>query len=253
MALVSDRCICLRRVEYSETSQILSLFGRRIGLFRVIAKGAHRRTKAGSSRFDGGIDLLDLGDAVMTDPAEKELAILTEWKLVDGHLALRGNLRCLHLALYAAELTGLLLHENDPHPRLFTLLPWLLDQLPSDRLEESFVAFEMELLRQVGFMPEVSQCVVCGQPAATEGRIVFSPGTGGVVCARCTVPPGPRLITEARILRIIQTILRLPHIDGIPQRLPRLTRAQTNPVNRLLADYIRHLLGHDLRVAGYVL
>jgi len=38
MPMVSDRCICLRKVEYSETSQILLLFGREQGLSRVIAK-----------------------------------------------------------------------------------------------------------------------------------------------------------------------------------------------------------------------
>jgi DNA repair protein RecO (recombination protein O) len=253
MALVSDCCICLRKTEYSETSQILSLFGQRLGLFRVIAKGAHRRTKAGASRFDGGVDLLDLGDAVMTDPTEKELATLTEWKLIDGHLTLRKDLRCVNLSLYAAELTGRMTHENDPQPQLFNILTWLLDQLPTDRREESFLAFQLELLRLSGFLPEVSSCVVCGQPLGNAGRVLFSPGSGGAVCDHCQVPPGPRIIVEARILRIIQTILKLPRQDGIPQRLPRLTRAQTDPANRLLADYIRHMLGHDLRLAGYVL
>ena len=61
MPLVNDRCICLRKIEYSETSQILALFSRGHGLVRVIAKGAHRRTKAGASKFDGGVDLLDVG------------------------------------------------------------------------------------------------------------------------------------------------------------------------------------------------
>ena len=64
MALVSDRCVCLRKVAYSETSQILLLFARNHGLVRVIAKGAHRTTKAGASKFGGGIDLLDLADTV---------------------------------------------------------------------------------------------------------------------------------------------------------------------------------------------
>src|SRR3712207_7995583 len=53
MPLVRDRCICLRRTEYSETSQILTLFAREHGIVRAIAKGAHRRTKAGASKFDG--------------------------------------------------------------------------------------------------------------------------------------------------------------------------------------------------------
>src|SRR4030095_5051404 len=116
MSLVNDRCICLRRAEYSETSQILLLFGRAHGLVRVIAKGAHRVTKAGASKFGGGIDLLDLADATFTDRADKDLSTLTEWKLLDGHLELRRSLRGLYLGFYAAELVGLLIEEHDPHP-----------------------------------------------------------------------------------------------------------------------------------------
>src|SRR4030095_9848436 len=104
MPLAHDRCICLRKVEYSETSQILTLLSREHGLLRVIAKGAHRTTKAGSSKFGGGIDLLDLADAVFTHAPEKELATLTEWHLREGHLEFRSSLRGMYLAQYAAEL-----------------------------------------------------------------------------------------------------------------------------------------------------
>src|SRR5881394_3860879 len=122
MALESDHCICLRKVEYSETSQILSLFSRKHGIFRAIAKGAHRRTKAGASRFDGGIDLLDLGQAVFTEDTGRELCTLTDWKLQDGRLELRQSLRGLYLGLYAAELVAMLLEEHDPHAELFDRL-----------------------------------------------------------------------------------------------------------------------------------
>src|SRR5437762_6823809 len=114
--IVSDSCICLRTTEYSETSQILSLFSRNHGLLRVIAKGAHRTTKAGASKFGGGIDLLDLAHALFTDRTDRDLATLTEWSLKDGHLALRQNLRAVYLAQYAAELVSLLIEEHDPHP-----------------------------------------------------------------------------------------------------------------------------------------
>ena len=113
--LVSDRCICLRKTEYSETSQILMLISREFGIIRVMAKGAHRRTKAGASRFDGGIDLLDTGHAVFSGDTSRELALLTDWKLQDGHLALRNSLRALYLALYAyATFTGRDLQPGDP-------------------------------------------------------------------------------------------------------------------------------------------
>src|SRR4051794_32213870 len=115
MPLVRDRSICLRKVEYSETSQILTLFGREHGIVRVIAKGAHRRTKVGASKFGGGVDLLDIGDAVFTHASEKDLGTLCEWGLREGHLELRKKLRSMYLGLYASELVGTLLEEHDPH------------------------------------------------------------------------------------------------------------------------------------------
>jgi DNA repair protein RecO (recombination protein O) len=102
MALAQDRCICLRKVEYSETSQILTLFSRKFGILNLIAKGAHRRTKAGASKFDGGVDLLDLGQAVFSHDPARDLPPLTEWHLLEGNLGLRKNLRGIYLGLYSA-------------------------------------------------------------------------------------------------------------------------------------------------------
>src|SRR2546429_3723508 len=98
MPLARDRCVCLRKVEYSETSQILTLFGRQHGVMRVIAKGAHRTTKQGASKFGGGIDLLDIANAVFTLDLEKDLRTLTEWTLAEGNHHLRPNLRAIYLA-----------------------------------------------------------------------------------------------------------------------------------------------------------
>src|ERR1035437_4334469 len=192
MALVRDRCICLRKVEYSETSQILTLLGLERGLFRVIAKGAHRRTKAGASRFDGGADLLDVGEAVMSDPADRDLATLTEWKLAEGHLSLRRELRPLHLALFAAELVGLL-HENDPHPRIYRLLLWLLGELPSPRREEAFVAFQLSLLRELGYLPPLIACEMCGRELSRDAQSWLIPHEGRLICMECGAAPSQRL------------------------------------------------------------
>src|SRR3954471_635053 len=145
MALAQDRCICLRKFEYSETSQILTLLGREQGLLRVIAKGAHRTTKQGASKFGGGIDLLDLGQAVFTRDLEKQLGTLTEWTLQDGHLGLRQNLRSLYLGQYAGELVSVLIEEHDPHADLFDRLEQTLLDLQTAKSEEAFLAFELDL------------------------------------------------------------------------------------------------------------
>src|SRR6476469_6236466 len=112
MPLARDRCICLRKTEYSETSQIVTLFSRGHGVFRAIAKGAHRRTKAGASKFDGGMDFLEVGDAVFIYDPAKDLGTLTEWSLREGHLGIRKSLRGIYLAFYAGELVSRLIEEH---------------------------------------------------------------------------------------------------------------------------------------------
>ncbi len=253
MALVRDRGICLRKTEYSETSQILVLMTREHGLLRVIAKGAHRRTKAGASKFDGGADLLDVGDAVFTDNTAKDLATLCEWGLREGHLELRKSLRGLYLAQYAAELASLLFEEHDPHPPLFDRLAATIPELGTDRREETFLAFELDLLRESGYLPELNQCVECGRAIAAREPVFFSPASGGIVCKTCEIQTPDRFAVDSRLLAIVQNLLRLPRVNGAAQRLPRLTRHQTDPINRMLSLHIEHTLGKKLRLRDYVL
>jgi len=253
MPLAHDRCICLRKVEYSETSQILTLFGREHGLLRVIAKGAHRTTKQGASKFGGGIDLLDLGQAVFTLDLEKQLGTLTEWTLQDGHLGLRRNLRSLYLGQYAAELVSMLIEEHDPHPDLFDRLDQTLLDLQTPRSEETFLAFELDLLRETGYLAELSNCASCHALLGDRELAYFSPNRGGVVCRNCEGIVPDRMQIDARLLRMIQGILTLPRANGTAQRLPKLTRYQTDPINRMLADHVEHTLGRRMRLTPYVL
>ena len=247
MPLASDQCVCLRRVEFSETSQILHLLSRQHGLLKLIAKGAHRRTKAGASKFDGGVDLLDVGDAVFTDDLNREMGTLTEWKLRDGHLPLRENLRTLYLAEYAMEITLLQLENRDPHPQLFDELIHLLDELATPRLEEAFLAFQLQLLRLTGHLPQFTQCASCGKSPAERQPVFFSPGRGGLICHDCESSAPDRIHFDPRLLRLVQGMLHFPN------RLPRLSRAQTDPINRLIGEYLMHTLSRRLRMWRYVI
>lgn len=253
MPLVSDRCICLRKTEYSETSQILTLFSREHGVFRAIAKGAHRRTKAGASKFDGGLDLLEIGQAVFTHDPARDLATLTEWGLREGHLELRRDLRGLYLGLYAGELVSRLIEEHDPHPELFDRLVASLAEFGTARREEAFLAFQLDLLREAGYLPELAACVSCGGSLEGSPACYFSPNSGGVICRNCEGATRDRMEWDIRLLRLVQGVLRLPRDNGNLLRLPRLTRHQTDPINHLFASHVQHTLGRPLQLARYVL
>ncbi len=253
MPLASDRCICLQKTEYSETSQILLLLCRSHGLVRLMAKGAHRQTKAGAGKFDGGIDLLELGEARFHLHADRDLSLLTEWKLLEGHLPLRRTLRGMYLGLYAAELIGALFEQQDPHPPLFDALQAALAELHSPQREQIFMALQLDILRQAGYLPEFSLCAQCGASTRQRPAAAFSSQRGGIVCAQCQEQTPDRIALDPRLLRLAQSLLNLPRHDGVPKRLPQLSLHQTNPLNRLLANYVQHTLGKRLRLAPWII
>lgn len=224
MASCRDRAICLRTHRFSETSQVLTLFCRKTGLIRVLAKGAYRRTKAGASQFDGGIDLLDVGDCIFIPHSNRDLAILTEWKLVEGHLGLRRDFRAMVVSQYLAEVLSVLLAEYDPHIHLFDRMRVALATLNSPRIEEEFVAIQLDILKETGFLPDFS---------------------APLDAALSKINPG--------LIRIAETILRLPRDNGTAKRLPRLSRAQSDPLTAYLALHIQSVTQRTLHSVNLVL
>ena len=78
--LVKDIGICVGRQEYSETSQIVTIFTRGQGKIRGIAKGA-RRAKG---KFGGGIELLSRGQVGFNPGRGEGVVTLTEWTAEDN-------------------------------------------------------------------------------------------------------------------------------------------------------------------------
>ncbi len=95
MAHLKSLALCLRVVDYGETSQIATFFTRERGKVGAIAKGAKRRT----SRFVGVLEPLLLGEVVCVKGRSAEsgssLWTLTELDVRDTYRSLRRDLKSL--------------------------------------------------------------------------------------------------------------------------------------------------------------
>jgi len=194
VALVKDMAIVLRRLDYSETSQVLAVFTREHGQVRLIAKGVKRSTK---TRVATGIDLLELGQAVFSLRSGKEdnLATLTEWRQEDGFAHLRRDLARCYAAQYAAEITSQLTEVHDPHVRLFDALHQFLLALALEDAVVALVGYLWLLLREIGLRPDVARCANCGRPVEDRGLLYFSSREGGAICRDCE----PAMVEKRRI------------------------------------------------------
>lgn len=252
MALITDHAICLRKLDYSQTSQLLLLFSQSLGLVKVLAKGAFRRTKKGHSKFDGGLDLFDLGQAILSHAPHKELSLLTEWSLDDGHLALRSSLRGLMLAHFLTEITAETLATHDPHAKLFLDLAHTLPRLATPAREQWSLWYLQRTLTESGFMPDLAACTSCSRPLDSAIRSFAATGyvdyLSGFVCAACADAYPTRQPIDPRLLRIAASLTSTP-----TTRLPSLTRHQTDPLFSIYTSHIQYLLSHNLRSAPFVL
>src|SRR6478736_5628443 len=187
MASEKTRAIVLKLVEFSETSLVLTLFTEDFGKVGALAKGA-RRPKG---PFEGAIDLLAFIRIVFLRKSSDSLDLLTEAKLERRFRSAQRDLARLYAGYYVAELLTELTERGDPHPALFQAAErTLLDLDTGAPLLETIVRFELTALHEVGHLPSLASCVVCGRPVEAKGRVAFGMTAGGVLCDDCR--PGRR-------------------------------------------------------------
>jgi len=234
-----DQAIVLRLSDYSETSQIVSLFTAEHGLVRLIAKGVRRGTR---ERFAPGLDLLELG-AVTFLPARGEagLGTLTEWQQRDLFGGLRRDLVRLLSGLYAGEAVAALTEEGDSHPALFAALHELLAELggpdaaTAPLVVRSLVQFQLALVTAVGFLPDLVRCVNCGKVRARGAGAYFSSHAGGLACRNCE----PKFAEKRRLSAAM--------LDAGPREGPPLEWFAA------LDYHLSHVAGRAFRVSAQLL
>lgn len=242
MPRIKDQAVCIRQIDWSETSQIVVLLTKQQGKLRGLAKGSKRQSPSSIQRFSGGIELLNLGEIVATIKPTTELATLTEWDLQQDFYHLRRNLRAQHLAMYAADITHALLGDLDPHPAVFEALVKLLEAMVDEStLASSLLVYQWTLLREVGVQPLLDADVRTGEELADQRVYTFDAEAGGV-----TMQPGP---SEWQVRRQTVALLRQVAQGGGAAG----DEAGCERANRLLCVYIRAMQGRELPTMRVVL
>ena len=229
MPPIRDTAVCLRRWDFSETSQTVSLFTREGGILRGLAKGAKRER----GKFSGGFDVLTRGQVVAFVKPGRDLATLAEWHLQEMFRPLREHLAANRAALYAVDLVYHLLTDHDPHRALFDALVEGLRGLGDPaRTDLELLRLQWAVLAETGYTPVVDRDVRTGGPLPDEPVLTFSPQAGGL-----TTGDGPGWRTRRETVRALQSIAG----GTEPPPSDALSRA-----NRLLAAYARDVSGREI-------
>lgn len=241
MPAIRDDAVVLSRRDYSETSEVIVLLTRDHGKVRAIAKGIRRGTK---TRFAAGIDLLEVGQVVLSSRQERtaNLATLTEWKQTLSLSGLREKLVRIQGAEYVAEITGHLTEDWDPHVELYDAFISTLVSL-SDAADPlgPVVAYQIRLLESIGSIPRFDTCVLCGRDTDLTH---FSSLEGGMICRSCEPGQIEKWELSSSTLRALRA-----HRGGQPEPASGSLAGAFGVLNY----HIAHLMGRKPMLAARLL
>jgi DNA repair protein RecO (recombination protein O) len=231
----SDDALVLHRIDFSETSLVLTVLTRNFGKIQALAKGG-RRLKG---PFESALDTLAQIRVLFLQKKGDSLDLLTEAKLLRRFTVTEQNLPGLFGAFYVVELIDLLTTDNDPCPRIFDLAVAVLAQLATGTfVSRSIIRFEQRLLREIGQQPSLDQCVECGDQIDDEARrITFGLTDGGVLCPHCRAGHQQLTLVSRDALRAMKIL------DGKDWKRFPLEKNVQGEIRGLLNNYLSHQIG----------
>lgn len=244
-----DTAICVRAVDYSETSQIVTFFTRANGKVSAIAKGSKRP----KSRFEGPIEILSYGKIIFSDGTREKLATLTEFEQQPGFTHVRNSLFALNCCLFATELLNSMTGDYDPHPGLFdSFLRFLQDINELQRTSGErrctlslLILFQLSLLKEVGLIPILSYCVNCKtryERRGTSDKFYFSSSANGLICQDCEASFPDRIKLTKNAANGLSELKLISEAGG----------GTLSEIEKVLIHHFTELLGRQPRMAKYL-
>lgn len=234
--------IVLRTRVHGESDKIVTFLTQDWGKITGIAKGAKRSRR----RFVNVLEPFTHIRLRFRPSRSDELAFILGCELVQAFRRPGQDIHRFALASYMVELTDVMVAGREAGQEIYTLLLHGLVSLEeSSPLPALFLsAFELRLLVEVGYAPNLSSCCVCGTslPLRTTAgpALLFSPSLSGLLCPQCDTQGGATFRLAPETLRLLQTWLASEHLPDVcsDDRPPRISQETRSLVSRLLAQHL---------------
>lgn len=183
MPIQKTEAVVLRSQRLGETSKLITLYTRKYGILKVVAKGA----RGLKSHFYGTLEPTNYITLVFYYKEERDLQLLSQADIIKSFNGIKSNLKKFSMALIICEIVIRSQYDKESNPNLFNFITEFLIRLneAQERLENFLFWFQIEFLKINGFKPQLSGCIVCGHKNTKKNNFYFSIIRGGFICSAC--------------------------------------------------------------------
>jgi DNA repair protein RecO (recombination protein O) len=235
--------IIIKKTKLGEADRILTLYTPYLGKIQAVAKGVRRPR----SKLAGHLELLTHSQVSLA--RGRNIDTITGSQTIGSFLALKSDMQLTSYALYVTELINQFTADHIENYPLFQLLLETMERLSQAGNKELLLRyFELHILNEVGYRPQLQQCVSCHltlEPAINS----FSFSAGGMLCPHCY--PGqpltyPLSVDAQKVLRFLQssgfnTVGKL-----------KLDTELSGQIQGLMRNYIKYLLEREVKSATWL-
>jgi len=177
MALKESEAIVLRTYPLREADLLVTLFTRLEGKVRGVARSAKKSRR----RFGGALEPLTYVRAFYEDRERQELTRLDSCEVLESPMSTEVSYpRAVALA-HVAELLDELLPDREASDAAFRLTLSVLNQMRGSEIWMPVTYFDLWMTRLMGYLPDLSECVVCGR-SLNGSRAFYHALADGLTC-----------------------------------------------------------------------
>jgi DNA repair protein RecO (recombination protein O) len=228
--------IVLKTIPYRESSSILHLYTKEMGLVQGVAKGVRRKGKD-PTIIERGF----MVEALIYGRGAQTLHTLGALGMIDYFPGIRGDLAKSAMRDTMLETLAAGLHDSEENETLFVFLSGFLGNLDVAATGDCFPfalwRFYADFASIEGFGLNLDTCMICRERLAGGGRLKTD--AGGLICTRCEPLKGTAAFLPGAVVDFLGC-----QIDVPAQALRNLQRHEQKKITRLLASYCRYHFDH---------
>jgi len=231
--------IIIKKTKLGEADRIITLYTPTLGKIQGFAK-AVRKPK---SKLCGHLEIMT--HSYVTLARGKNIDTIIGSQTQNAFPAIKNSLDLLSIGLYMTELISQFTPAEHEDEGVFELFLHSLERL-STSIDFGLLLrfFELHLLQQAGYRPELEKCVQCNTIPAS-GVHSFSPAAGGTLCKLCQKTG--RYFSTAISWDALCTMRFIQEGDWNCVSNTPLDKSVLSEIELPLRNYIRHILEKDIK------
>ncbi|MGA9391799.1 MAG: DNA repair protein RecO [Candidatus Sulfotelmatobacter sp.] len=241
MSLKESEAIVLRTYPLREADLLVTMFTRAEGKVRGVARSA----KKSKRRFGGSLEPMTYVRAFYDVRERQELVRLDSCEILESPMATEVTyVRAMALA-HVAELLDELLPDREVNDAIFRLTLSVLQAIRGSDVWMPITYFDLWVTRLVGFLPELTECIICGR-SLNGGRAYFHALADGLMCADDKRLASSEISNESRVLAA--QMFRAP-VNTLTRQEP-WPKAQAADLRKFLMQSLQRHTEKKLVTAG---